>query len=105
MHTEKRKEKYPNRPWIHWYKTAAWKKLRLRALSREPLCRFCKKSGILKAGDTVDHIDMHKGNMDKFFDPTNLQVLCKKCHSSTKQRIEKSGDFGCDTDGIVPDWR
>lgn len=106
MNTEKSTAtKYPNRPWIKWYSTAAWRKLRLQALKREPLCRFCKKMGIITAGDTVDHIDRHSGDMAKFFNPYNLQVLCKTCHSSAKQRMEKSGNFGCDENGIVESWK
>lgn len=91
--------------WTKWYKTANWYRLRHKALSREPLCRFCKKKGIITAGNTVDHIQPHKGDMSKFFDIMNLQVLCKKCHSSTKQRLEKSGEFGCDENGIVEGWK
>lgn len=91
-------------PWIKWYKTPAWKKLRLSHLAREPLCRFCKKKGIITPANTVDHIERHGGNMDKFF-AGPFQSLCSSCHSSTKQRIEKSGEFGCDENGIVPGWK
>lgn len=92
-------------PWVKWYKTSAWKRLRKSQLNREPLCRFCKRKGIITQGNTVDHISPHRGKMEKFFDITNLQTLCKSCHSSTKQRIEKSGEFGCDKNGIVPNWK
>lgn len=77
----------------------------MQTLRREPFCRFCKKNGLITEGNTVDHIERHFGNMEKFFNPSNLQVLCKSCHSSTKQRLEKSGEFGCDVDGIVPGWK
>lgn len=93
------------RYWVKWYKTANWAKLRKCQLTREPLCRFCKRLGDINPANTVDHIKPHKGNMDLFFDRNNLQSLCKTCHSSIKQKIEKSGDFGCDTSGIVPGWR
>lgn len=91
--------------YVRWYKTASWYRLRRKALSREPLCRFCKKKGIVTPGNTVDHIEAHKGNMSKFFSLSNLQVLCKQCHSSTKQRLEKSGEFGCDENGFVEAWK
>jgi 5-methylcytosine-specific restriction endonuclease McrA len=78
------------RPWIAWYKTTAWKRLRLSHLSREPLCRFCKKKGIVTPANTVDHIEPHRGNMEKFFGGP-FQSLCKHCHSSIKQKYEKSG--------------
>lgn len=89
----------------NWYDTAAWKRLRLYQLKREPLCRFCKKQGIITPADTVDHIKPHRGDKNLFFNINNLQSLDKKCHSSIKQRLEKSGEYGCDENGIVPSWR
>lgn len=93
-----------NRAWIKWYKSTAWKKIRLRQLKMEPLCRFCRKSGIITEADTVDHIMPHRGNMELFFSGP-FQSLCKSCHSSQKQRLEKSGEFGCDVNGIVEGWK
>ena len=94
-----------NRPWIKWYKTAAWKKLRLWQLKRQPLCEFCLKKGVVEEANTVDHIIPHRGNMKLFFDKSNLQSLSKTCHSSIKQRLEKSGEFGCDENGMVERWK
>lgn len=93
-----------NRPWVKWYKTSNWQRLRRSQLSREPLCRFCKKDGTIKAANTVDHIEAHKGDMKLFFAKENLQSLCHQCHSSTKQRLEKSGEFGGDESGIGKNW-
>lgn len=98
------KQALKDRPWIKWYKTANWKKIRLSQLAREPLCRFCAKAGIVKAADTVDHVLPHRGNMKLFFSGP-FQSLCKSCHSSQKQRLEKSGEFGCDENGIVEGWK
>lgn len=95
-----------NRPhYVKWYKTAAWAKLRKKQLSKQPLCEFCLEKGIISAADTVDHKVPHRGNMDLFFDIGNLQSLDKSCHSSQKQRLEKSGEFGCDENGIVESWK
>lgn len=106
MSTEKSAaNKYPNRPWIKWYKTAAWARLRKKALSLEPVCRFCRSKGIITEGKVADHISPHKGNVSKFFDISNIQILCSSCHSSQKQRLEKSGEFGCDENGIVEAWK
>lgn len=96
---------YDRPSYVRWYKTAAWRRLRLWQLKREPLCRFCKREGLVTAGRVVDHITRHRGDMEKFFDKSNLQTLCDSCHSSTKQRMEKSGEWGCDESGIVPAWR
>ena len=50
--------------------------------------------------NVVDHIKKHGGNERLFFDSTNLQSLCKQCHDSTKQQIEKSGTYnGFDVNG------
>lgn len=96
--------KIDGRPhWVRWYKTANWLKIRRKQLAIEPLCRFCKKKGILTPGNTVDHIQPHKGDIDKFFSGP-FQTLCKECHSATKQKLEKSGDFGCDEKGFGPSW-
>jgi 5-methylcytosine-specific restriction endonuclease McrA len=92
------------RPWIKWYKTAAWRNIRKRQLSIEPLCRFCKKDGKITPATVVDHITPHRGDMKLFF-AGPFQSLCSECHSSTKQRLEKSGEFGCDENGIVPNWK
>jgi hypothetical protein len=47
----------------------------------------------------VDHIEPHKGDRRKFFDPRNLQSMTKECHDIFKQSQEKGGhgfDMGCD---------
>lgn len=94
-----------SRPWIKWYKTKEWRRLREKQLRRDPLCKFCREHGDLVQANTVDHKIPHRGNMYLFFDIMNLQSLCKSCHSSTKQRIEKSGEFGCDESGFVAGWK
>lgn len=99
-------EKEYKRPsWVKYYKTAAWARLRLWQLKREPLCRFCKRKGIVTEAKVVDHITAHKGNTELFFSKYNLQSLCSHCHESTKKRIENSGNFGCDESGIVEAWK
>lgn len=100
------KSKYAeSRPWLKWYKTAAWQRLRFSHLKRNPLCEFCRKDGKLVAGNVADHKIPHKGDMKLFFARYNLQTLCTHHHNSTKQRLEKSGEFGCDDDGLVPSWK
>lgn len=91
--------------WVKWYKTAAWHRLRYKQLSREPLCRFCQDNGKVVAGNVADHIKPHRGDAKLFYLLDNLQTLCGSCHSATKQRLEKSGEFGCDINGIVPGWK
>lgn len=75
-------------PWHHLYDTARWKRLRLHQLSQEPLCRFCLLIEDVTEATTVDHVKPHRGDVDLFYDPTNLQSLCKPCHDGPKQRID-----------------
>ena len=62
------------------------------------------KRGVIKEAAVVDHITPHKGDMKLFWDSDNWQSLCKQCHDSEKQRLEKSGkQIGCDITGIPMD--
>lgn len=65
--------------------------MRAKQLQQFPLCAFCYAQGIIKAASIVDHIKPHKQDINLFFNPDNLQSLCKHCHDSHKQRQEKSG--------------
>jgi 5-methylcytosine-specific restriction endonuclease McrA len=69
---------------------------------------MCKKQGRVTAAQVVDHITPHKMDMVLFWDTDNWQSLCKRCHDSLKQRIEKSGP-GFDAEGNPLDakhhWR
>ena len=75
--------------WHHLYRTAAWKRLRQAQLSAEPLCRFCLITEDVTEATVCDHIKPHKGDLDLFYDPRNLQSLCKHHHDSAKQSIER----------------
>lgn len=79
-------------PWRAWYRTARWQKLRWQILTRDLFtCRMCGQV----VGDTsrlvADHIEPHRGDEKKFYDPANLQCLCKSCHDGPKQRAEANG--------------
>ena len=74
------------------YKTGGWRALRGAQLRREPLCAECLRRGKVKPAAEVDHITPHKGDRTLFFDPKNLQSLCKKCHSAKTAR--EDGGFG-----------
>jgi hypothetical protein len=60
-HDRRRRQQSPARA---WYKTQEW--LTLRTLQ-------------------------HRGNPALFFDPSNLQSLCKACHDGSKQSEERRG--------------
>ncbi len=53
-----------------------WQKYRVIFLRANPICVRC--SGI---ATVVDHIEDHKGDVDKFWDCDNHQPLCTECHN------------------------
>jgi 5-methylcytosine-specific restriction protein A len=77
-----------NSAWHHLYKTSAWRKLREAQLSIQPLCEFCLRTEDVTAANVVDHRKTHKGDLDLFHDPSNLQSLCKHHHDSAKQMMD-----------------
>jgi len=82
-----------------------WRKLRRLFLDTHPLCAMCKQEGRIKVADELDHIEKHNGNPELFWNWDNLQGLCRYHHRSVKARIERSGEYGCDTDGLPNDPR
>jgi 5-methylcytosine-specific restriction protein A len=78
-----------------------WGKARRWHLGRYPFCAECEKQGRWVSANVVDHIVPHRGDMTLFWDSENWQSLCANCHSSHKQRLERSGRVvGCDVDGM-----
>lgn len=87
-----------------------WQKARATYLRHRPFCISCEQQGRNVAATVVDHIEPHRGDQELFWDTDNWQPLCKSCHDSHKQRLEKSGTVvGCDTSGMPLDpnhhWR
>lgn len=97
--------------WRHLYKRKAWEALRVRIMAEsEGQCAMCGTLCIGPHGKpdspVVDHIKPHKGDEALFFDPDNLQLLCKRCHDGTKAREESRGWIdGADADGWPSDPR
>src|SRR5688572_5778208 len=75
--------------WQHLYKTARWQRLRDYQLSLQPLCEFCLITEDVTAANVVDHKRKHDGDLELFYDPSNLQSLCKHHHDSAKQMMER----------------
>lgn len=81
-----------------------WQQERKAFLAANPLCVFHKKRNQVVAATVVDHVIPHRGDLDLFWDKTNWQALCKPCHDSYKQAIERSGKVpGCSSSGIPID--
>ena len=71
------------------YRTAAWRALRAAQLEA---CCNCQHPGCRRAATVVDHKVAHRGSNSLFFDPGNLQSLCKRHHDSKTARYD--GGFG-----------
>jgi 5-methylcytosine-specific restriction endonuclease McrA len=69
----------------------AWQRARLVFLREHPLCVMCADAGRVTSADVVDHRVPHKGDPHLFWDWSNWQSLCKRCHDSHKQSQEKGG--------------
>lgn len=81
------------------YKTARWIRLRQWILDRDPLCRYCMQDEIVEEAEVVDHIKPHKGDLDLFWNPDNLQPLCRACHDGRKQREDRGTYIAFGPDG------
>ena len=57
-----------------------WRKARKRYLEAHPLCVECLKDGRYVKATDVDHIKAHRGDPVLFWDESNWQPLCKRCH-------------------------
>ncbi|MBE3637476.1 HNH endonuclease [Mangrovicoccus algicola] len=77
--------------WRGWYKTARWQKLRWRVLADALFrCAYCGRSTHDTSQLVADHKRPHRGDAALFWDRANLQCLCKRCHDSDKQRMERA---------------
>lgn len=72
------------------YGTYRWQKKRRALLDAEPLCRFCAERGEVTPATVADHVIPHRGDEDLFWNG-ELMPLCKRCHDSDKQRVERGG--------------
>ena len=76
--------------WRSWYKTARWQRLRWSVLVRDLFtCAMCRRVEADTSRLVADHKTPHRGDEALFWAEGNLQCLCKACHDSLKQRIER----------------
>lgn len=69
---------------------AAWRRLRLAVLRKEPLCRMCRAMGRVTPAEDVDHIETVVDRPDLRLAVNNLRPLCKSCHSR-RTRADQRG--------------
>jgi 5-methylcytosine-specific restriction protein A len=70
---------------------ARWQKARSAYLRENPLCVECLKEGVIKAATIVDHTEPHKGDMEKFWDQSKWQSLCKRHHDKKTAKENRNG--------------
>ena len=68
-----------------------WERARRQFLLEHPLCVTCERNGIVTAANEVDHIVPHRGDRVLFWDQSNLQSLCRSCHS--RKTVLEDGAF------------
>lgn len=79
------------KPSSKWKKTSRWQTLREVILLRDLLtCQMCGRIEVDTSKLVADHIVPHREDWDRFWTGA-LQTLCQHCHSSEKQRMERSG--------------
>lgn len=74
-----------------WYSTKRWQRLRWSVLVRDLFtCALCGRVEGNTSLLVADHKVPHRGDEALFWDESNLQCLCKRCHDSVKQREERA---------------
>jgi 5-methylcytosine-specific restriction enzyme A len=91
--TSHRKKKFEKqrRPWHYLYDTAAWERLRLLVLHRDPICMDPFKTACHNPSTVADHIRDHHGDSYLFWDINNLQGLCEPCHNRKTNQTSARG--------------
>lgn len=74
-----------------------WRAAREQWIRERPLCgdrlesksaehSECRRLGMNRVGNEVDHIKRHAGDRELFWDPRNWQTLCSACHHRKTSR-------------------
>ena len=66
---------------------STWRKIREMMLRDEPLCRRCYQENVIKAADTVHHINGDQRDNRR----VNLEPLCKRHHDEHTAREQAFG--------------
>lgn len=67
------------------YHTARWTRLSRAWRANHPLCEECRRRGVVRPAEVVDHI-IPWPVCEDFFDTANLQSLCADCNHAKGQR-------------------
>ncbi|MCR5408158.1 MAG: HNH endonuclease [Bacteroidales bacterium] len=76
------------------YHSYRWTRLSRVFRAQHPLCEECRRRGIIKAAEVVDHIIPYPVCKD-FYDTKNLQSLCAECNVEKGNRDKR----------VIKEWR
>ena len=76
------------------YQKQKWRNIRRHQLQIEPICAIHLRKGEVVAAVIADHIEPHRGDLNKFWFG-KLQSLCVNCHNSLKHidELRERSDF------------
>ena len=66
--------------------TARYRRMRTLFMRTGPLCALCMANGAVTPARELDHILPCGNNAARFWDPGNLQALCRECHETKTAR-------------------
>lgn len=72
----------------HHYASTRWRRLRLQIFARDGWsCVKCRADGVHSPAEECDHVvPSTKTGPVFFYDPDNLQSLCRKCHKAKSDK-------------------
>lgn len=74
------------------YSTSRWQTQRAVVTDEQPICNACHATSSSLADHVIPaeiYIATHGGDLEAFFDPSNLQGLCVSCHRKKTSREQK----------------
>ncbi len=92
LHAREYRARTDRREAMRLYRSPQWQAMRRQQLTSQPFCAECLKVGRYTLASEVDHIVPHRNDERLFYDPLNLQSLCRSCHSAKTAR--EDGGFG-----------
>jgi 5-methylcytosine-specific restriction protein A len=73
-----------------WYAQRRWRALRRQVLRARPVCEGCDEA----ASEEVHHLVPRRERPELAFELSNLQALCKSCHSRATLAASRAGGGG-----------
>src|SRR5690242_4408285 len=95
----------PRKAYQYLYRKKEWKQLSTTQLAATPYCEWCREQGMYTPATICHHTTPHRGDVELFFNNVFVS-LCKTCHDSEAQQIEKIGySLRIGVDGLPIDKR